>query len=144
MAPPVDLVGRVAGFAGEVLRMLQTRLEMLGVELQRERDAIVLQLKLSIASIVAAGIAGLSAVLWAALSLAPGPRGWALGALTVTFVAIAVGAAIAARRLRERTPRFLDGVLDQLVRDRATLDPSTTMRIQEAPSGSARDALQAA
>jgi uncharacterized membrane protein YqjE len=124
--------------------MLQTRLEMLGVELQRERDAIVLQLKLSMASIVAAGIAGLSAVLWAALSLAPGPRAWALGALTVAFVAIAAGAALAARRLRDRAPRFLDGVIDQLARDRATLGPSSTVTLQEAPRGSARDPLQAA
>ncbi len=144
MAPPVDLVGRAAGFAGDVVRMLQTRLEMLGVEMQRERDAIVLQLKLSMASIVAAGIAGLSAVLWAALSLAPGPRAWALGALTIVFVAIAAVAGLAARRVRRETPRFLGGVLGQLARDRESLSPSSSVTLQEAPRGSARDPLQAA
>jgi hypothetical protein len=49
----------------------------------------------------------------------------------------------AAGRLRE-TPRFLGGVLGQLARDRATLGPASSVTLQEAPHGSARDPLQAA
>jgi uncharacterized membrane protein YqjE len=116
-----NLVTRVADLAADVLQMAQTRLEMLSVELQRERDAMVLQLRLGMVAVVAAGVAGISAVLWAALTLQPRPRAIALGALTATFVAIAVAATLAAQRQRRRQPRLFASVIRQLDRDGTTL-----------------------
>jgi uncharacterized membrane protein YqjE len=120
-----NLVSRVADLAADVLAMAKTRLEMLSVELQRERDAVVLQLKLGMVSILAAGIAGISAVLWAALSLDPRPRAIALGTLTVVFVAISIASALAAKRALQRQKMLFDSVIQQLGRDRSTLHEAT-------------------
>ncbi len=111
----------MAGLAGDVVSMMQTRLEMLSVELRLERNAIVLQLKLGMTSVIAAGVAGVSAVLWAALTLPPNERSTALGALTLTFAAISIGAWLIAKRQQRRQIRLFDNLIAQLGRDRATL-----------------------
>lgn len=131
MAHHTTLMGRASALAGDVLGMLQTRLEMLSVELQRERDAVVLQLKLGMISVVAAGVAGLSAVLWAALSLEPYPRAIALGTLTVIFFTIAVVATLAAQRAHRRQQRMFESVIAQLGRDRSTLGSPSIDTAQE-------------
>jgi uncharacterized membrane protein YqjE len=115
------IVGRVADLAGDVVRMVQTRLEMLSVELRLERNAIVLQLKLGMTSVIAAGVAGVGAVLWAALTLPPNERSAALGALTFTFMAISIGAMLAAKQQRQRQARLFGKLIAQLGRDRSTL-----------------------
>jgi uncharacterized membrane protein YqjE len=112
----------MAGLAGDVLRMAQTRLEMLSVDVQRERDAIVLQLKLGMTSVIAAGVAGISAVLWAALSLEPRPRSVALGLLTLLFVIVSVVAMLLARRALRNRGTVFGAVISQLSRDRSTLN----------------------
>ena len=119
-----NLVGRVADLTGDVVRMVQTRLEMLSVELRQERNAIVLQLKLGMTSVIAAGVAGVSAVLWAALTLPPNERSAALGVLTFTFVAISVATMLAAQKHRQRQVRLFDSLIAQLRRDRSTLQDS--------------------
>ncbi len=120
----LNLVGRVADLTGDVVRMVQTRLEMLSVELRQERNAIVLQLKLGMTSVIAAGVAGVSAVLWAALTLPPNERSAALGVLTFTFVAISVATMLAAQKHRQRQARMFDSLIAQLGRDRSTLQDS--------------------
>jgi uncharacterized membrane protein YqjE len=119
-----NLVGRVADLTGDVVRMVQTRLEMLSVELRQERNSIVLQLKLGMTSVIAAGVAGVSAVLWAALTLPPNERSAALGVLTFTFIAIAVATMLAAQQHRQRQARLFDSLIAQLGRDRSTLQGS--------------------
>jgi uncharacterized membrane protein YqjE len=124
----------VADLASDVLRMAETRLEMLGVELQRERDAIVLQLKLAMTSVLAAGIAGISAVLWAALTLPPGQRSLALGALTLVFAGTAIVAVFVAKNKGRRQGRLFENLIAQLGRD------STTLGSTHDPSGDTRKA----
>ena len=144
MPKRANVVSRVAELAGDVLRMAQTRLEMLSVEIQRERDAIVLQLKLGMTSVIAAGIAGVSAVLWAALALAPQPRAIALGLLTLLFVAISVGAMLVARRERRRQSALFGSVIAQLARDRSTLSAATNISDQEPLNEPTRDSRESA
>ena len=124
MQPNHNLVGRVADLTGDVVRMVQTRLEMLSVELRQERNAVVLQLKLGMTSVIAAGVAGVSAVLWAALTLPPNERSAALGLLTFTFVAISVATMLAAQQHRQRQARLFESLIAQLGRDRSTLQGS--------------------
>ena len=131
-----NLVGRVADLAGDVVRMAQTRLEMLSVELRRERNAIVLQLKLGMTSVIAAGVAGVSAVLWAALTLPPNERSAALGALTFTFIAISFGAMLAAKQQRQRQNRLFESLIAQLGRDRSTLRGNVDQPQQDIPDES--------
>lgn len=116
-----NIVSRVSDGAGDLLETVQTRLEMLSVELQRERDAIVLQLKLGMISIIAAGIAVISAVLWVALALDAKSRAIALGVMTVIFVGAALGVAMVGRQQRHHQQQLFANVIAQLRRDRATL-----------------------
>jgi uncharacterized membrane protein YqjE len=132
MQPNHNLVSRVADLTGDVVRMLQTRLEMLSVELRQERDAVVLQLKLGITSVIAAAVAGVSAVLWAALTLPPEERSAALGVLTFTFIAIAVATMLAAQKHRQRQSRLFESLIAQLGRDRSTLQDSAAPPAQGA------------
>jgi uncharacterized membrane protein YqjE len=142
MTGPTNLIGRVADLAADLLGMLQTRLELLGVELQRERNAILLQLKLVMTAVVAAGVAALSAVLWAALSLAPPARSVALGLLTITFVAVAVACLGVARSQRRRQGEMFNSVIAQLGRDRLTLSAQPDGIEQESVNETAGDARQ--
>lgn len=127
------LVSRVADLAGDVLRLVQTRLELVGLELQRERNAILLQLKLSMTGVVAAGVAAFSAVLWAALSLPPATRAVALGTLTIAFAAISLASLLIARSQRQRQNQMFHSVITQLRRDRDSLHAK--------PAGPAREGL---
>lgn len=113
---------RAADIVADLLRMAQTRLEMIGVDMQRERDAIVLQLKFAMFSIIAGGIAGISAVLWAALALPPRLRPIALGALTVAFVSVAIITLLIAQRERRRQIRIFGNVVAQLRHDNSTFN----------------------
>lgn len=63
------------------LRIAQTRLEILAVDLEREKAALARQLALAVACGTSAALAVFAAILWAALALEPRTRFIVLGAL---------------------------------------------------------------
>jgi uncharacterized membrane protein YqjE len=124
MQDPKGLVSRVGDIAGDLLRMAQTRLEMLGVEVQIERDSLLDRLRLGMFAAVAATLAGVTAMLWVAVAAPPALRSVLLGVLTLLWIAIALTATLLARGRGRSSVRPLFGsVIAQLGRDRRTLNP---------------------
>lgn len=124
MQDPKGLVSRVGDIAGDLLRMAQTRLEMLGVELQIERDALLDRLRLGMFAAVAATLAGVTAMLWVAVAAPPAMRSVLLGVLTLLWIAIALTAMLLARGHGRRAAQPLfRSVIAQIGRDRRTLNP---------------------
>ena len=147
MAANSNLLTRVAEFAADVFRMAQTRVEMLGVELQRERDLLVQQLKLAMFSVVAGGLASLCAVLWVAVALPAPLRNVLLGVLMLVFLVACFGAAALARRQRSQHRQALGNVVAQLRRDQVTMrghDPDASQTDQGSHDELSRDARQVA
>lgn len=126
MQDPKGLLGRVGGIAGDLLLMAQTRLEILGVELQLERDSLLHRLRLGMFAAVAATLAGVTAMLWIAVVAPPGLRGILLGVVTLLWIAVALTTMLLARGADQRASQPLfGGVVDQLRRDRRALSPGT-------------------
>lgn len=87
------LAGEVRNIASDVLRMLRTRLELLAIEVQREKALAVRQLIAACATLFLLSFGMLLAILGLAFSLPEGQRPAALGILGAAFlVAGAVGA----------------------------------------------------
>ena len=80
--------------AGDGVRMLRTRLELLAIEVQAEKAIVVRQLVASAAVLFLASFGTLLVILWLVLSLPEGDRQVALGGLGIAF--LACGAACAA------------------------------------------------
>jgi uncharacterized membrane protein YqjE len=116
------IIGRGKSLLAQLLRIVQTRLEMLAVEIEQEKLNVRRELRLAALCIICAWLAGFTLVLWAALSLPPSVRLIVLGALFVLFVLIGLGSWLALRRTFRRTPMFTR-LIQQLRLDRATLDP---------------------
>ena len=124
MQDPKGLVSRVGDIAGDLLRMAQTRLEMLGVEVQIERDSLLDRLRLGMFAAVATTLAGVTAMLWVAVAAPPELRSVLLGVLTLLWIAIALTATLLARgRGRSSMRPLFSSVIAQLGRDRRTLNP---------------------
>jgi uncharacterized membrane protein YqjE len=80
--------------AGDGVRMLRTRLELLSIEVQAEKALVVRQLVVSAAVLFLASFGTLLVILWLVLSLPEGERQQALGGLGIVFLALgAAGAA---------------------------------------------------
>lgn len=144
MQDPKSLVGRVGALAGDLLQMAQTRLEMLGVELQMERDSLLARLRLGMVSAVAATLAGVGAMHWLDGVLPPARRGTVFAVVTLLWIAVALTAMLLARGgdRRVRQPLF-SGVVAQLARDRAMLSPpavNLTLEASHEPPGHTRTA----
>jgi uncharacterized membrane protein YqjE len=117
-APP--LIARGKSLLDQILRMAQTRLELLAVEIQHEKLALGRQLQLATIAAILALLAGLTLIVWIALALPQEYRLIVLGALFVVLVAGAVGCVLALKRYSKREPVF-NRVINQLRMDRASL-----------------------
>jgi len=118
------LIGRGKSLIEQVLRMAQTRLELLSVELQEEKFALVREVRLAAMVGVCALLAGLTLVLWVALAFPQDQRFVLLGVL---FGLLTLGAVVSwiilKRTAKEHGPPFKH-VIQQLRMDRASLaDP---------------------
>jgi uncharacterized membrane protein YqjE len=124
------LIGRGKSLIEQLLRMAQTRLELLSVELQEEKLALVREIRLAAIVGVCALLAGLTLVLWVALAFPPDARFILLGVLFGLLTLGAVASWIILKRAtREHGPPFKH-LIDQLRMDRASLadppDPSVS------------------
>ncbi len=120
MSEREPLITRGRSLLGELLRIAQTRLEMLAIELEQEKLRITRALRLAVITAVCAWLAGFTLVLWVALALPPQARLIVLGALFVLFALAALASWIVLRRALGRDPPF-SRLIAQLRLDRASL-----------------------
>lgn len=114
------LIARGKSLLGELLRIVQTRLEMLAIEFEQEKIRISRQLRLAIVAALCTWLAGFTLVLWVALSLRPDVRFIVLGALFGVFTLGGVGSWIALRRVMRHDALFAR-LMTQLRLDRESL-----------------------
>ncbi len=120
MSEKEPIIARSRSLLGELLRIAQTRLEMLAIELEQEKLRITRALRLALITAVCGWLAGFTLVLWVALSLRPNVRFIVLGALFVLFVLAGLTSWIVLRRALSRNPPF-SRLIGQLRLDRASL-----------------------
>ena len=120
MEPAQPIVGRVRSLLDQLLRIVQTRVELLSAELQSEKLALTRQWQLAITAVVLSSLAGVTLIVWLGLTVPPRLRTTVLGALFFLLVGGAVGCAIAMHRRHKRPPLF-SRVAHQLRLDRASL-----------------------
>jgi uncharacterized membrane protein YqjE len=80
-----SLVEHARSLLRQLLHMGETRLEMLGLEIEREVNALGRELRLAALSIISAWLAGTSLVLWVAVMFPRQVGLWILGVLCVLF-----------------------------------------------------------
>jgi uncharacterized membrane protein YqjE len=115
-----NLFARGRSMLIEALRMAQTRLELLALELEQERLRISRDLRLAILGAICLWLSGFSLVLWVALALRPQARFILLGCFFFVFLLGAIAFWIALRRSMRRDPPFTR-LIGQLRLDRASL-----------------------
>lgn len=120
MEPAQPIVGRVRSLLDQLLRIVQTRVELLSAEIQSEKLALTRQWQLAITAVVLSSLAGVTLIVWLGLTVPPHLRTTVLGALFFLLVGGAVGCAIAMHRRHKRPPLF-SRVAHQLRLDRASL-----------------------
>lgn len=120
MEPAQPVVGRVRSLLDQLLRIVQTRVELLSAEIQSEKLALTRQWQLAIVAVVLIALAGVTFIVWLALTVPPQHRTLALGLLFLALVGAAVGCGVAMHRRHKRSPLF-SRVAHQLRLDRASL-----------------------
>jgi uncharacterized membrane protein YqjE len=118
--PAQPLVGRGKSLLNQLLGIAQTRLELLSAELHSEKLALTRQWQLAVAAVVLGCMAGVTFLLWLALTLPPELRTTVLGAVFFLLVGGVLGCALALRKRSRRAPLF-SRVVHQLRLDRASL-----------------------
>jgi uncharacterized membrane protein YqjE len=114
------LVARGRSLLGELLGIVQTRLEMLAIEFEQEKIRITRQLALALVAALCTWLAGFTLVLWVALALRSDVRFIVLGALFGVFTVASVAFWIGLRRLTRRHALFAR-LMHQLRLDRESL-----------------------
>jgi uncharacterized membrane protein YqjE len=114
------LIGRGKSLLDQVLRIAQTRLELLSLEVQREKAIVVRQLVIAAVGVICAWLAGFTFILWAALTLPPHQRTLFLGVLCGALLLGSLASWLVLRRRAQREPLFKRAI-HQLQLDRSAL-----------------------
>ena len=120
MEPAQPLVGRARSLLDQLLRIAQTRLELLSAEIQSEKLALTRQWQIAVLAVVLGSLAGVTLIVWLAVTLPVDMRTTVLGAIFVLLIGGVVGCAFSLRRRRKR-PALFSRVAHQLRLDRAAL-----------------------
>jgi uncharacterized membrane protein YqjE len=120
MEPAQPLIGRVKSLLDQLLRIVQTRVDLISAEIQSEKLALTRQWQLAIFAVVFMSLAGVTFIVWLGLTLPPHLRTTVMGIVFFVFVGGAVGCGIAIHRRQKRPPLFAR-VAHQLRLDRAAL-----------------------
>lgn len=122
-SPTQRILEEALSLGAQGLRIAQTRLEILAVDLQREKAALGRQIALAVASGTSAALAIFAAILWAALSFEPRTRFIVLGVLAGALAATAIVCGVLFRRALQRRERLFAQLIDTLKRDSEALEP---------------------
>ncbi|HTC51356.1 MAG TPA: phage holin family protein [Steroidobacteraceae bacterium] len=108
----------------QLLAMGQTRLEMLGLEVEREVGALGRELRLAAICIIAAWLSATALLLWIAVAFPRAVGLWILGVLCVLF---AITSLVSWRVLQRvsRRERLFSRLADQLRQDAQALESLT-------------------
>jgi uncharacterized membrane protein YqjE len=120
MSESEPAVARGRSFLGELIAMAQTRLEMLSLEIEREKLWVLGALRAAFLMAICAWLAGFTLILWMALSLPPGIRSVVMGSVFVALSLATLGGWIALKRSIRRHAPF-SRLTSQLGLDRASL-----------------------
>lgn len=115
-----SILGRGRSLLDQVLRIAQTRLELLAAEVQHEKLILMRQCRLALTSAICATLAGVSFIILLALVLPESSRVPVLITACIAFVGGAVGCVLVMRMQPPRPPLF-SRVIQQLRLDRASL-----------------------
>jgi uncharacterized membrane protein YqjE len=118
--PAQPIVGRGKSLLDQLLRIAQTRLELLSAEVHYEKLALMRQWQLAIGAVICICLAGVTLIMLLAIALPPHLRTPVLSAILALFVGGAIGCAVALQRRAKRPPLFTR-VVQQLRLDRASL-----------------------
>lgn len=125
-SPTQRVLEEALSLGAQGLRIAQTRLEMLSVDLQREKQALARQLALAVACGTSAALAAFACILWAALAFEPRARFIVLGVLTGVLALVAVASGVLFRRGLRRRDHLFGQLIEALRRDSDTLEPRRT------------------
>jgi len=120
MEPAQPIVGRVRSLLDQLLRIVQTRVDLITAEIQSEKLALTRQWQLAVTAVVLSSLAGVTFIVWLAPTVPPHLRTTALGVLFLVLVCGAAGCAFAMHRRHKRPPLF-SRVAHQIRLDRASL-----------------------
>jgi uncharacterized membrane protein YqjE len=130
--PAQPIVGRGKSLLDQLLRIAQTRLELLSAEVHREKLALTRQWQLAIVAVVCACLAGVTLITWIAIALPPRYRTTVLGVLFFALV-LGAGACWLASRARARRDPVFSRVIHQLKLDRTSLGGSVAPTVSDGP-----------
>lgn len=116
------VIDEAIGLGSRLVRAAQTRFELLSVEIQREKTALVRQLTLAVATGVSIALAAFAAILWVALAFPPDVRFVVLGALVGLFLVVGIVCGVLLARAARRRDLIFSRIADVLRRDADALD----------------------
>jgi uncharacterized membrane protein YqjE len=118
--PAQPIIGRGKSLLDQLLRIAQTRLELLSAEVHHEKLALMRQWQLAVGAVMCICLAGVTLIVLLAIALPPSSRVAVLAVVLALFAGGAVGCVIALKMRAKRPPLF-SRVIQQLRLDRSSL-----------------------
>jgi uncharacterized membrane protein YqjE len=118
--PAQPIVGRGKSLLDQLLRIAQTRLELLSAEVHYEKLALMRQWRLAVGAVMCICLAGVTLIILLAIALPPSSRVTVLWVVLALFLGGAIGCVIALKTGAKRPPLF-SRVIHQLRLDRDSL-----------------------
>ena len=115
---------RARSLLRQILAMGQTRLEMLGLAVEQEVNALARELRLAALCIISAWLAGTSLVLWVAVMFPRQVGLWILGVLCILFAVTSLMSWQVLKRVSIRE-RLFTRLAEQLRQDAKALETFT-------------------
>lgn len=116
-------MGSLRRLAGTLVVIVQTRIELLSVEIEEQVLQIWQLMLLAAAVLLFSGLTLLCFSAWLVILLWDSHPAAALGGLTIVYLVVAALAWQVLRARRRARPRFFEASLAELVRDREHLAP---------------------
>lgn len=119
--PPPGLFESLRAMLATGVELVQTRLELIVIELEEEMHGVAITLLWSIVGIFAGGLTVLMLALTIVIAFWEGHRLLAASLVTLLFASLTAGAVYVVRRRLALRPRLLSASLGELRRDASSL-----------------------